>query len=308
MAAERRAGPAFYSYAYPQPDGFPAAAVRPAAAFFDDRIGEFLLPYDAVRTAADPDAAVLEFLQSTYEAGADLAGGIASRSSRLSCPAPAAAAVEPGPMTLDLAPSQPQAWSARGFVVFRREKVADGQAAIVSDKVSRPACSPEFGDLRPGRRDEFGVRAGVSVQTPATLGRFGQKDPGAVGEGWIAGRVGHDRRELGDDRQLLVAVERTGVGEDLDPDVGAVAVDVRDRRGRQLVDERGGVLAEHRDVRYSFDGHDGRGEVAGERVRVGEGACCGVDVDHRHVSGSVLDCPAKCVALADRCGSAHRPR
>ena len=65
-------GPAFYSYAYPQPDGFRAAAVRPAAASFDDRLGEFLLPYDAVRTAADPDATVLDFLHSTYEAGADL--------------------------------------------------------------------------------------------------------------------------------------------------------------------------------------------------------------------------------------------
>ena len=68
------AGPAFFSYAYPQPDGFPGAAVGPADAFFDDRSGEFLLPYDAVRTASDPDAAVLEFLQSTYRAGADLGG------------------------------------------------------------------------------------------------------------------------------------------------------------------------------------------------------------------------------------------
>jgi Family of unknown function (DUF5996) len=67
-------GPAFYSYTYPQPDGFQSAAVRPAHAHFDDRLGEFLLPYDEVRTAADPDAAVLAFLHSTYEAGADLGG------------------------------------------------------------------------------------------------------------------------------------------------------------------------------------------------------------------------------------------
>jgi hypothetical protein len=66
------AGPAFYAYAYPEPDGFPAAAVRPAAAAFDHRTGEFVLPYDAVRSDADPDAAVLAFLRSTYEAGADL--------------------------------------------------------------------------------------------------------------------------------------------------------------------------------------------------------------------------------------------
>jgi hypothetical protein len=63
-----------YAYAYPEPEGFRAAAVRPADAFFDDRLGEFLLPYDAVRTATDPDAAVIEFLQSTYEAGANLGG------------------------------------------------------------------------------------------------------------------------------------------------------------------------------------------------------------------------------------------
>ncbi len=67
-------GPAFYAYTYPQPEGFRRAAVRPADAFFDDRFGEFLLPYDAVRTAANPDAAALEFLHSTYEAGANLGG------------------------------------------------------------------------------------------------------------------------------------------------------------------------------------------------------------------------------------------
>jgi hypothetical protein len=65
--------PAFYSYAYPVPDGFSAAAVRPAAAFFSRELGEFLLPYEAVRTAADPDAVLLDFLQSTYEAAANAA-------------------------------------------------------------------------------------------------------------------------------------------------------------------------------------------------------------------------------------------
>ena len=65
--------PAFYSYAYPAPDGFAAARVKPGAAFFSKELGEFILPYDAVRTAADPDAALLDFLQSTYDAAADLA-------------------------------------------------------------------------------------------------------------------------------------------------------------------------------------------------------------------------------------------
>jgi hypothetical protein len=64
---------AFYSYAYPTPDGFAAAAVRPEQAFFSRELGEFILPYEAVRTAPDPTAALMEFLQSTYAAAADAA-------------------------------------------------------------------------------------------------------------------------------------------------------------------------------------------------------------------------------------------
>jgi hypothetical protein len=63
--------PAFYSYAYPMPEGFRSAPVRPEAAFFSQELREFVLPYDAVRTAASPDTALLDFLQSTYEAAAD---------------------------------------------------------------------------------------------------------------------------------------------------------------------------------------------------------------------------------------------
>jgi hypothetical protein len=65
--------PAFYSYAYPAPEGFAAAKVNPAEAFFSKELGEFILPYDAVRTAKDSEAALMAFLQSTYEAAADLA-------------------------------------------------------------------------------------------------------------------------------------------------------------------------------------------------------------------------------------------
>lgn len=68
------AGPAFYAYAAPQPKGFDQSSVRPAAAFYDRQLGEFILMYDEVRTAALPRTALLEFLQSTYEAGANLAG------------------------------------------------------------------------------------------------------------------------------------------------------------------------------------------------------------------------------------------
>jgi hypothetical protein len=65
--------PAFYSYAYPAPEGFADAKVAPAEAFFSRELGEFILPYDAVRTAGNPDAALLAFLQSTYDTAADLA-------------------------------------------------------------------------------------------------------------------------------------------------------------------------------------------------------------------------------------------
>jgi hypothetical protein len=64
----------FYSYAYPQPPGFPDWPIEPAAAYFDHELGEFILPYRDVRHSADPEALLLQFFQSTYEAAADLAG------------------------------------------------------------------------------------------------------------------------------------------------------------------------------------------------------------------------------------------
>jgi hypothetical protein len=64
----------FYSYAMPAPAGLEAATIRPAAARWAAERGEFILPYEAVRTASDPDATLLSFLQSTYDAAADLGG------------------------------------------------------------------------------------------------------------------------------------------------------------------------------------------------------------------------------------------
>lgn len=61
---------AFYAYAYPEPDGFAEHPVGPAAASYNTGAGQFLLPYEAVRTAPDPDRDLLEFLQTTYEAAA----------------------------------------------------------------------------------------------------------------------------------------------------------------------------------------------------------------------------------------------
>ena len=63
----------FYSYAYPQPAGFADRRVAPDDAFFDETLGEFVLPYSAVRAADDPAATLLAFFQTTYDAAADLA-------------------------------------------------------------------------------------------------------------------------------------------------------------------------------------------------------------------------------------------
>jgi hypothetical protein len=63
----------FYSYAYPEPDGYREVSVLPEAAYYDQELGEFLLPYEVVRGARDPDALLMRFLQSTYEAAADQA-------------------------------------------------------------------------------------------------------------------------------------------------------------------------------------------------------------------------------------------
>jgi hypothetical protein len=64
---------AFYSYAYPEPPGFSEAPLKPDSAFYSADLGEFVLPYDAVRQSGSPDDTLLEFLQTTYEAAANLA-------------------------------------------------------------------------------------------------------------------------------------------------------------------------------------------------------------------------------------------
>ena len=65
--------PLFYSYAYPEPPGYREYSVAPAAARFDPNFGEFVLPYEAMRLSPDPDATLLEFLQTTYDAAANCA-------------------------------------------------------------------------------------------------------------------------------------------------------------------------------------------------------------------------------------------
>ncbi len=65
--------PAFYAYAYPEPEGYARRHVGPAGAYYDADMHEFVLPYDVVRRSSHPDTTLLEFLQGTYEAAADLA-------------------------------------------------------------------------------------------------------------------------------------------------------------------------------------------------------------------------------------------
>ncbi len=66
--------PVFYSYAVPEPQGLREAPIEPAEAYYHRELGEFLLPYEAVRRAADPDAAIRRFVDSTYAQAARLAG------------------------------------------------------------------------------------------------------------------------------------------------------------------------------------------------------------------------------------------
>ena len=76
LAGRRRRcrSPSFYAYAAPEPAGFKDGAVRPAAAYYHRDLGEFLLPYEAVRTSASPDRAIQAFVERTYDRGATLAG------------------------------------------------------------------------------------------------------------------------------------------------------------------------------------------------------------------------------------------
>ena len=65
---------AFYTYAYPEPEGYREATVTPSEARYDTDLGEFVLPYEVVRVATDPEAVLTGFLETTYAAAADLGG------------------------------------------------------------------------------------------------------------------------------------------------------------------------------------------------------------------------------------------
>jgi hypothetical protein len=79
---------AFYAYAYPAPERFDTYPVKPEAAYYHKDLGEYILPYEAVRTAENPDALLLDFLQSTYEAAAELAAWDRGALERTTSPVP----------------------------------------------------------------------------------------------------------------------------------------------------------------------------------------------------------------------------
>ena len=81
--------PLFYSYAYPEPQGFSKAGVKPRDAFYSDALREYILPYDAVRESASPDATLLEFLETTYAAAANLGKWDRAALERAQVPGPA---------------------------------------------------------------------------------------------------------------------------------------------------------------------------------------------------------------------------
>ncbi|NDV87514.1 N-acetyltransferase [Aurantimonas aggregata] len=130
--------PAFYAYAYPTPGGYAAATVEPEAAFWASGLGEFILPYDAVQGADDPDATLLAFLESTYLAAASLgrwdrdalecAPGIAGQPREIAAsPAPAAEDA-PEPTPIDPAGIQREEGPAKGRYLLR----GDGLEAEMS--------------------------------------------------------------------------------------------------------------------------------------------------------------------------------
>jgi predicted GNAT family acetyltransferase len=115
--------PAFYSYAYPAPSGFRAARIQPEAAFWHEGLSEFILPYDAVQSAADPDAALTAFLVSTYEAAADL--GQWDRDV-LECPWGRPGQVRPADAAPDVARAAPD-----GETVEREDGTSKGRYMLI---------------------------------------------------------------------------------------------------------------------------------------------------------------------------------
>src|ERR1700682_2239242 len=124
----------------------------------------------------------------------------------------------------------------------------------------------------------------MTSESPPASNRLREQHPGPIFERRIAGGSRNQVGELLDHRELLVTIERHSVRKDLDPDVVAVSVDVRERTAGKIVDESRGVLTEHWNVRNLLNLHQRGGELARERLRIFERSLGGVDVDHWHGS------------------------
>src|SRR6476659_890761 len=137
-------------------------------------------------------------------------------------------------------------------------------------------------DLRSRGLYQLVVRVRMTPQAPAAGRRLGKEDPRPPSERGVARRFGDECGESLDDRDLLVAIQRTGIRQDLDTHVVESAGHVRDRVGWHLMDEGRRVLAEHRDLRHTLDAHDRCCGLGRQAVPVGECALLRVDIDHRH--------------------------
>jgi predicted GNAT family acetyltransferase len=125
--------PAFYAYAYPAPNGYRNAKVRPDGAFWHADLSEFILPYEAVQSAADPDEALLAFLVSTYDAAANLGGWDREL---LECTlAQPRQTRRPSPSAPSTAALSEEAASAHEGVVDREDGTSKGRYRIVLDGV-----------------------------------------------------------------------------------------------------------------------------------------------------------------------------
>ena len=160
--------PAFYAYAYPAPNGYRTASVKPEAAFWHDGLSEFMLPYEAVQTAADPDEALMAFLVSTYEAAANLGR------------------MGPRPAGMCAGKAAPRAQAGC--------RIGEKMDFLAADGTVEREDGPSQGALPAGRRwrrsrDDLHVRAGTrqnhhrphgSSRRPA--GPQGRRTPGAAGD------------------------------------------------------------------------------------------------------------------------------
>jgi len=131
--------PAIYAYAYPAPNGYRAAAVKPDSAFWHEGLSEFVLPYEAVQSATDPDEALMSFLVSTYEAAADL--GDWDRD-LLECAAGRPRKVRP-PSAL---PTTSSAAAASDRTVEREDGPSKGRYRLVIDGIEAEMTYSRAGD------------------------------------------------------------------------------------------------------------------------------------------------------------------